>query len=58
MEDIVAKSKQIEVLIQSMPVPESEETQVLNLQRLENEMQQANEEYMAALDRASELIKF
>lgn len=58
MEDIVAKSKQIEVLIQSMPVPESEETQVLNLQRLENEMQQANEEYMAALDRASELINF
>lgn len=54
--DLVSKAKQIELLIQSMPVPESEESQVLNLQKLEEEMQQANEEYIAALDRASGLL--
>ncbi|KAI5118668.1 hypothetical protein M0805_001041 [Coniferiporia weirii] len=55
VEDLVSKAKQIEVLIRSLPTPESEETQALRFQKLEEEMQQANEEYAAALNRAKDL---
>ncbi|KAH8111450.1 hypothetical protein DFH11DRAFT_607167 [Phellopilus nigrolimitatus] len=53
--DLVAKAKQVEVLIQSLPVPESEEAQALRFQKLEDEMQEANEGYVAALNRAKDL---
>jgi len=53
--DLVTKAKQIEVLIQSLPVPESEEEQAKRFQVLEEEMQQANEEYKAAVNRAKDL---
>ena len=69
--DLITKAKQIEFLIESLPVPETEEeqvwllfyyvawecswvlTQATRLQQLEDEMTIANEEYIAALDRAS-----
>lgn len=63
------KAKQIEVLIQSLPVPEPEEQQVPRtlkcvtlwfsplqanrLQALENGITEANQEYTQAVDRAS-----
>jgi len=53
--DLVTKAKQVETLIRSLPVPEAEETQVLRLDQLESEMQQVNEEYTAALNRAKDL---
>ncbi|THH10580.1 hypothetical protein EW145_g1238 [Phellinidium pouzarii] len=53
--DLVSKAKQIEVLIKSLPTPESEETQALRFQRLEEDMQQANEEYATALNGAKDL---
>jgi len=53
--DLVAKAKQVEILIQSLPVPESEELQALRLQDLEDQMQEANEEYVAAVNRAKDL---
>ena len=68
--DLVSKAKQVETLIRSLPIPESEEVQVsvacrdsiddtlyflqaLRLQRLEEEMQEANEGYLIAMNRAS-----
>ncbi|EJD04529.1 uncharacterized protein FOMMEDRAFT_19736 [Fomitiporia mediterranea MF3/22] len=53
--DIVSKAKQVEVLIKSLPVPESEESQALRFQELEEEMQEANQEYITALNRAKDL---
>ncbi|KAI0932813.1 hypothetical protein AcW1_000171 [Taiwanofungus camphoratus] len=53
--DLLVKAKQIELLIQSLPEPESEEVQAKRLQSLEEEMIQANEEYVRALNRAKSL---
>lgn len=50
--DLVRKAKQIELLINSLPVLEPEETQAGRFVQLEEEMQAANKEYKAALDRA------
>jgi len=50
--DLVRKAKQIELLINSLPVLEPEETQAARFVQLEEEMQVANEEYKAALERA------
>jgi len=53
--DLVTKAKQIEVLVHSLPVPESEEEQGTRLQGLEDEMEQANDEYKMAVYRARDL---
>ncbi|OAX36817.1 hypothetical protein K503DRAFT_694415 [Rhizopogon vinicolor AM-OR11-026] len=55
VQDLIVKAKQIEYLIQSLPVPEPEEEQANRLQALEQEMQEANEEYIQAVDRAKHL---
>lgn len=55
VQDLIVKAKQIEYLIQSLPVPEPEEQQANRLQALERQMQDANEEYMQAVDRAKNL---
>ncbi|KIJ58770.1 hypothetical protein HYDPIDRAFT_66175, partial [Hydnomerulius pinastri MD-312] len=56
VDDLIVKAKQIEVLIQSLPVPEPEEQQARPISRnLENEMSEANEEYTQAVDRAKNL---
>ncbi|KAH7889020.1 hypothetical protein F5I97DRAFT_1925578 [Phlebopus sp. FC_14] len=55
VDDLIVKAKQIEVLIQSLPVPEPEEQQAKRLQALEIEMTEANEEYIRAVDRAKNL---
>ncbi|KAF8261741.1 hypothetical protein EI94DRAFT_1605135 [Lactarius quietus] len=51
--DLMAKAKQIEYLIQNLPTPEPEEVQAARLATLEEEMQRANQEYSAAVARAS-----
>ncbi|KAH7907187.1 hypothetical protein BJ138DRAFT_1160711 [Hygrophoropsis aurantiaca] len=53
--DLIVKAKQIEYLIQSLPVPEPEEEQAKRLQALEEEMGRANAEYIEAVDRAKAL---
>ncbi|KAF5360084.1 hypothetical protein D9758_007574 [Tetrapyrgos nigripes] len=53
--DLVRKAKQIEYLISSLPEPESEEEQAGRLQSLEEEMQAANVQYIAAVNRAKTL---
>ena len=50
--DLVRKAKQIELLINSLPVLEPEETQAARFVQLEEEMQVANAEYKSALERA------
>lgn len=55
VQDLIVKAKQIEYLIQSLPVPEPEEQQANRLQALERQMQDANEEYIQAVDRAKNL---
>ncbi|KAH7925702.1 hypothetical protein BV22DRAFT_1033756 [Leucogyrophana mollusca] len=55
--DLIVKAKQIEYLIQSLPVPEPEEEQAKRLQALEEEMGEANAEYIQAVDRARSLHK-
>jgi hypothetical protein len=50
--DLVRKAKQIELLIISLPILEPEETQAARFVQLEEEMQIANAEYKAALERA------
>jgi len=50
--DLVRKAKQIELLINSLSVLEPEETQAARFVQLEEEMQVANSEYKAALERA------
>lgn len=53
--DLMMKAKQVEYLIQSLPAPEPEEEQAKRLQALEEEMKIANEEYIAAVNRAKAL---
>lgn len=53
--DLMAKAKQIEYLIQNLPTPEPEEVQAARLATLEEEMQRANQEYSAAVARAKAL---
>ncbi|KAI0717492.1 hypothetical protein C8T65DRAFT_111238 [Cerioporus squamosus] len=53
--DLIVKAKQVEYLIQSLPEPDPEEKQVERLQALEEEMAQANAEYVQAVDRAKSL---
>ncbi|KAK0438446.1 hypothetical protein ARMSODRAFT_896710 [Armillaria solidipes] len=53
--DLMAKAKQVEYLIQSLPQPEEEEEQAKRLQQLEEEMTVANTEYVAALKRTKNL---
>jgi len=55
VDDLIVKAKQIEVLIQSLPVPEPEETQAHRLEALETTTTEANEEYLRAVDRAKRL---
>lgn len=55
VQDLIVKAKQIEYLIQSLPVPEPEQQQANRLQALEQQMQDANEEYIQAVDRAKNL---
>jgi len=67
--DLALKARQIDYLLQSLPPPEPEEKQVgicvdalhitynpqaERLQALENQMAEANEEYVRAVRRASE----
>ncbi|KAF8588527.1 hypothetical protein K439DRAFT_1538514 [Ramaria rubella] len=53
--DLVRKAKEIEYLIEALPVPEAEEVQSSRLEQLEKEMQAANEDYKVALERARKL---
>ncbi|KAI0324351.1 hypothetical protein GY45DRAFT_1289023 [Cubamyces sp. BRFM 1775] len=53
--DLIVKAKQVEYLIQSLPEPDPEEKQVERLQALEEEMAQANAEYIQAVNRAKNL---
>ncbi|KAI0668595.1 hypothetical protein C8Q78DRAFT_1045089 [Trametes maxima] len=53
--DLMVKAKQVEYLIQSLPEPDPEEKQVERLQALEEEMEQANAEYVQAVNRAKSL---
>ncbi|KAI0089984.1 hypothetical protein BDY19DRAFT_941767 [Irpex rosettiformis] len=52
VQDLMVKAKQVEYLINALPVPEPEETQALRFQSLEDQMTQANEEYLRAVNRA------
>ncbi|KAF9257761.1 hypothetical protein L218DRAFT_1005800 [Marasmius fiardii PR-910] len=49
--DLIVKAKQVEYLINSLPEPEAEEEQARRLQVLEKEMQEANAEYIRAVNR-------
>ncbi|KAG8855787.1 hypothetical protein FRB91_001676 [Serendipita sp. 411] len=51
--DLVRKAKQIELLIDSLPLPEPEGSQALRLEALEAELQKQNAEYKVAVERAS-----
>ncbi|KAF8991375.1 hypothetical protein BDQ17DRAFT_1287635 [Cyathus striatus] len=53
--DLITKAKQIDYLINSLPVPEPEEEQANRLQLLEDDMEVANEEYIQAVNRAKDL---
>ncbi|KAI0358860.1 hypothetical protein OH77DRAFT_1448025 [Trametes cingulata] len=53
--DLIVKAKQVEYLIQSLPEPDPEEKQVERLETLEEEMTQANAEYIQAVNRAKSL---
>jgi len=55
--DLALKARQVDFLIQSLPPPEPEEKQAERLQALENQMAQANEEYVRAVRRARALHK-
>jgi mediator of RNA polymerase II transcription subunit 21 len=50
--DLVRKAKQLEFLINSLPEPEPIEVQQQRLQQLEDEMTTANQDYLAAVQRA------
>ncbi|KAG8902645.1 hypothetical protein FRB99_004297 [Tulasnella sp. 403] len=52
--DFVNKAKQIEVLINSLPPPDTSDNQTERLHQIEAEMKIANDEYKQALQRASE----
>ncbi|KAJ3799564.1 hypothetical protein GGU11DRAFT_492089 [Lentinula aff. detonsa] len=53
--DLIRKAKQVEYLINSLPEPEPEEIQAERLQRLEEEMQLANVDYIQAVNRLKTL---
>ncbi|OJT12890.1 hypothetical protein TRAPUB_10587 [Trametes pubescens] len=53
--DLIVKAKQVEYLIQSLPEPDPEEEQVERLEALEQEMADANAEYIQAVNRANNL---
>ncbi|KZS90222.1 hypothetical protein SISNIDRAFT_444091 [Sistotremastrum niveocremeum HHB9708] len=53
--DLMRKTRQIHILIQSLPVPEPESEQAARLESLENEMTTANREYKEAVARAKNL---
>jgi len=53
--DLIVKAKQVDYLINSLPVPESEEAQAKRLQALEEEMTIANAEYKKAVEQAKSL---
>ncbi|KAJ3727881.1 hypothetical protein EV361DRAFT_882798 [Lentinula raphanica] len=53
--DLIRKAKQVEYLINSLPEPEPEELQAERLQRLEEEMQVANADYIQAMNRLKNL---
>jgi len=53
--DLMRKAKQVEFLINSLPVPESEEEQSKHLQSIEEDMLLANQEYLNAVKRAQGL---
>ncbi|KAJ3753820.1 hypothetical protein EV360DRAFT_96860 [Lentinula raphanica] len=53
--DLIRKAKQVEYLINSLPEPEPEELQAERLQRLEEEMQIANADYIQAMNRLKNL---
>ncbi|KAK7688040.1 hypothetical protein QCA50_008410 [Cerrena zonata] len=53
--DLMVKAKQIEFLINSLPEPESEESQAHRLEELQRDVEQANEEYIRAVNRAKNL---
>ncbi|KAJ4001197.1 hypothetical protein F5050DRAFT_1817987 [Lentinula boryana] len=53
--DLIRKAKQVEYLINSLPEPEPEEIQAQRLQRLEEEMQLANVDYIQAVNRLKTL---
>lgn len=55
VEDLITKAKQVEYLINSLPVPEPEKEQADRLHFLEIQMDDANEEYRQALGRAKRL---
>jgi len=53
--DLMRKAKQVELLINSLPLPEPEEEHVARLAHLQDEMAAANEEYRQAVKRAQQL---
>ncbi|KAG7090428.1 hypothetical protein E1B28_009547 [Marasmius oreades] len=53
--DLIVKAKQVEFLINSLPEPKPEEEQAKRLQALETEMQEANAEYIRAVNRTKSL---
>jgi len=57
VDDLIKKAKQIEVLIKSLPVFDPEEEQIARLDKLEQEMVVANQEYREAVERAKTLHK-
>ncbi|KAI0247849.1 hypothetical protein BJV78DRAFT_1276774 [Lactifluus subvellereus] len=55
VDDLMVKAKQIEYLIQHLPIPEPEDVQAARLATLEEDMQRANQEYAAAVARSKAL---
>ncbi|KZT09050.1 uncharacterized protein LAESUDRAFT_735701 [Laetiporus sulphureus 93-53] len=55
--DLIVKAKQIDYLIQSLPEPEPEEVQANRFRVLEEEMTEANAEYVRAVNRAKSLYQ-
>jgi len=51
--DLMRKTRQIQILIQSLPAPEHETEQAERFEQLERDMQDANREYKEAVTRAS-----
>ncbi|KAG9045414.1 hypothetical protein FS837_006347 [Tulasnella sp. UAMH 9824] len=55
--DLMAKAKQIELLIDALPPPDLSEDQNERLRKIDSEMRIANEEYRQSLERAKTLHK-
>ncbi|KAJ7609769.1 hypothetical protein DFH06DRAFT_1274964 [Mycena polygramma] len=53
--DLIVKAKQVEYLIESMPIPEGEEAQAARRETLDTEMTCTNAEYLAAVARSKDL---